>query len=249
MDNFYTARQVQELLKVDRITVYRMLQDGRLKGVKIGQQWRFPKREVERLLSGECIPDGTDSSEASPVFPVHCVQTIQTLFSDVSQISALVLDDDGAAVTHISRPCEFCQLIQANPAGLKACQDSWRALALQRQKSASQYFTCHAGLQYIVSPVFDNGEVAGFFLAGEFYWQVPALAEEKERVQNLAAVYGLPVEDLLNSARNIPVISQEQHTQVTAWTASAAGAVQSILRERAGFIQRLQKIADLTQIS
>ena len=49
-DTLLTTRQVQELLRVDRITVYRMLNDGRLKGVKIGQQWRFPAREVERLL-------------------------------------------------------------------------------------------------------------------------------------------------------------------------------------------------------
>jgi excisionase family DNA binding protein len=39
---YLTTRQVQNILQVDRITIYRMLQDGRLKGVKIGQQWRFP---------------------------------------------------------------------------------------------------------------------------------------------------------------------------------------------------------------
>ncbi len=49
MEDLLTTREVQELLKVDRITIYRMLQDGRLHGMKIGQQWRFPKR-VERLL-------------------------------------------------------------------------------------------------------------------------------------------------------------------------------------------------------
>ena len=52
MEDLLTTREVQELLHVDRITVYRMLSDGRLKGVKIGQQWRFPAREVDRLLSG-----------------------------------------------------------------------------------------------------------------------------------------------------------------------------------------------------
>ena len=49
MDDLLTTRQVQQLLKVDRITVYRMVQDGRLKGIKIGQQWRFPLSEVEHL--------------------------------------------------------------------------------------------------------------------------------------------------------------------------------------------------------
>ncbi len=58
MDDLLTTKQVQDILKVDRITVYRMLNDGRLKGVKIGQQWRFPAREVERLLSGEAGAGG-----------------------------------------------------------------------------------------------------------------------------------------------------------------------------------------------
>ena len=40
MENYLTTKQVQDLFKVDRITIYRMLQDGRLKGVKIGNQWR-----------------------------------------------------------------------------------------------------------------------------------------------------------------------------------------------------------------
>jgi hypothetical protein len=47
----------------------------------------------------------------------------------------------------------------------------------------------------------------------------------------------------------VPVIAPERHAQVENWPSAAAQAVQSILQERSGFIQRLQKIADLTQIS
>jgi len=249
MEDLYTTHQVQEILKVDRITVYRMLQDGRLKGVKIGQQWRFPKREVERLLSGENLPDGQSQAETNSIFPSHCVQTIQNLFSDVSQISALVVDREGIAVTRVSRPCEFCQRVQSTPAGVKACRDSWRALAQQKQSMGNQYFTCHAGLQYIASPVLDDGDIAGSFLAGEFYWQTPDPVEVNTRIRRLAEAWGLPVEDLLTSSQLIPVIGQSQHAQVSAWVASAAGAVKSILLERTGFIQRLKKIANLTQIS
>ena len=75
MENFLTTKQVQDLFKIDRITVYRMLQDGRLKGVKIGNQWRFPQREVEKFLSGENV-DPPVAIESDSVFPIHCVQTI-----------------------------------------------------------------------------------------------------------------------------------------------------------------------------
>ena len=47
-----TAKQVQELLHVDRTTIYRMLKDGRLTGIKVGQHWRFSEQEVDDLVSG-----------------------------------------------------------------------------------------------------------------------------------------------------------------------------------------------------
>ena len=50
MGDLFTVKQVQDLLKVDRITVYRMLQDGRLKGIKVGHQWRFNQSEVQRFF-------------------------------------------------------------------------------------------------------------------------------------------------------------------------------------------------------
>ena len=52
MDELITTKQVQDLLQVDRITIYRMLKDGRLKGVKVGKQWRFQTQEIEDLVSG-----------------------------------------------------------------------------------------------------------------------------------------------------------------------------------------------------
>ena len=97
MDELLTAREVQEILKVDRITIYRMLNDGRLKGAKIGQQWRFSRSDVERLLGNEPPAEEPLPPEPNPSFPTHCVQTIQDLFSDVSQISALIVDTRGRA--------------------------------------------------------------------------------------------------------------------------------------------------------
>ena len=102
MSDLLTARQVQDLLKVNRITIYRMLQDGRLKGVKIGQQWRFPSQEVDRLLGMGSIQAQAAELEANLNFPTHCVQTIQELFSEVGQVSAVVIDRQGKPLTEIS---------------------------------------------------------------------------------------------------------------------------------------------------
>ena len=81
MDVLLTTREVLDILKVDRITIYRMLQDGRIKGVKIGQQWRFARGEVERIAGGNNYTLEPIQPKTDPGIPTHCVQTIQDLFS------------------------------------------------------------------------------------------------------------------------------------------------------------------------
>ncbi len=247
MNELLTTRQVQGILKVDRITVYRMLQDGRLKGVKIGQQWRFSQSEVDRLLGrrGEEVELFTSGGETG--FPVHCVQAIQDLFSEVSQIPALVVDMDGRPQTQPSSPCAFCRALLDSPAGADACRASWRGFA-EGSRGGSKYFTCHAGFQYVGAPIVDKTGQVGLFLVGQFYWQTPDPREESERIRRLAQASSVPASTLNAAAASIQVIPPEQHGKVESWPFIAARAVNSILRERVGFIERLQQIANLTQI-
>ncbi len=253
VDDYLTTRQVQEILKVDRITVYRMLNDGRLKGVKIGQQWRFPVKEVERMLGNGLPVEAAGQANPDPNFPAHCVQTIQDLFADISQISAVVVDMQGCPLTQISHPTRFCQMLLSSPTGEQACRTSWQSFA--RDSAAvngaqgAKFFTCQAGLQYIGAPVFDTDRQIGLFLAGQFYWQAPDPREAAERVRRLAAAFSLPFEELQAAEREVPVIDPAQHARVEAWPFTAARAVQSILHERLCFVERLQQIANLTQLS
>jgi excisionase family DNA binding protein len=51
-----TALEVQQLLHIDRSTVYRMAEDGRLPAIRVGRSWRFPADRIEAML-------GTDAPE------------------------------------------------------------------------------------------------------------------------------------------------------------------------------------------
>lgn len=252
MNDLLTSRQVQEILKVDRITIYRMLNDGRLKGVKIGQQWRFHLSEVERMLgintpAVENFPTSSDSN-----FPTHCVQTIQDLFAEVSQISAVVIDMEGTPLTQISHPTTFCEVLLSSPSGANACRTSWQAFArdsaVVNGAAGSKLFTCYAGLHYVGAPIMEKDTQIGLFLAGQFYWQPADKREETERIRRLASAHNVPLQDLQESASKIPVIAPDQHPRVESWPFTAARAVQSILHERIGFMERLQQIANLTQL-
>lgn len=258
MTDLLTTRQVQEILKVDRITVYRMLNDGRLKGVKIGQQWRFPAEEVQRMVGIQPAPVEVIPPALDEAFPTHCVQTIQDLFAEISQISALVIDMEGNPLTQTSRPSRFCAMILATPLGESMARASYQTFALRsraiegadgKRVEGSRFFTCHTGLEYIGAPIMDKDEQIGLFLAGQFYWQPPDPREEAERIRRMAGECNLPLEELQAAAREVPVIDPSQHARVEAWPFTAARAVESIFHERLCFVERLQQIADLTHMA
>lgn len=232
---------------MDRITVYRMLRDGRIKGVKIGQQWRFTRKEVERLVAGPLLAAAEDAPTAESGFPIHCLQTIQNLFSNVSQMSALMLDTAGQLITVLSNPCALYSLLEESPEGRQAGEQTWRRF-VEQGAAGEALLTCHAGLHYICAPVMDQGYLVALFLAGQFVWESEKAGLQEESVRRMAADYHLPVDRLKQAARQTLVVPDERRAQVISWPGAAAQAVESILIERTGFVQRLQQIADLTQI-
>lgn len=246
MEDLLTARQVQDILKVDRITVYRMLQDGRLKAVKIGQQWRFPRSAIERLISGE-TPAAPAAGETGSL-PVHCIQTIQNLFSDVSQLAAVMVDLQGAPLTEVSQPCRFCTLLQESESGRQACQADWAEFS-RRSQQGETTFTCHAGLNYIGARIFDNGEQVGLFLLGCFRWQPHTPEELGTLTRALAFTHQLSPQAVEEAVRQVPVLAPARRVELEGWSQAVASAIHSILKERTGFLNRLQQIAHLTQVS
>jgi excisionase family DNA binding protein len=242
MDDFLTTRQTQDMLKVDRITIYRMLNDGRLKGTKIGQQWRFPRQEVERLLNGsgqsELIGDGS--------LPVHCLQTIQDLFSTVSQFSASLISPQGNLITTISNPCSFCRLFTTVPSSLEACRLSQYSF-FEKAKNGAIRFTCHAGLNYAGKMVTSGDETIALFIAGGY--KRPGNQDTlSDSIIQILLEKGNSESEIKNAFAEVPVLPPEQESIFDTWAASAAEAFTSILQERSAFSHRLKKIADLTQI-
>ncbi|HKZ25894.1 MAG TPA: helix-turn-helix domain-containing protein [Acidimicrobiia bacterium] len=50
MPALLTTKAVQQLLNVDRSTIYRMAEAGRLPAIKVGRQWRFHTEAIEQWL-------------------------------------------------------------------------------------------------------------------------------------------------------------------------------------------------------
>ncbi len=44
------VKQVQDLLKVSERTVFRLIKDKKLKGFKVGREWRFTRADIDTYI-------------------------------------------------------------------------------------------------------------------------------------------------------------------------------------------------------
>ena len=48
---FYTAKEISDKLKLNVMTIYRYINSGKLKAYKIGKEFRIEKQEFEEFLN------------------------------------------------------------------------------------------------------------------------------------------------------------------------------------------------------
>jgi len=252
MNDLLTTKQLQDLLKIDRTTVYRMLKDGRLAGVKVGNQWRFPRADVEAQLMGDSFTGAEVTPQTdSPVFsteviPLNCIQSIQNMFAEMAGVGSVTTAPDGEPLTEISNCCHFCNLILSSESGRQACIASWRKLAKQSEYRPN-FVNCHAGLQYARARIEMNGQLEAMIIAGQFYAQPPDTGEEEARVQHLANKHGLDAQELAEAVQNLPVLDQHKQARIGTWLESVAHTFEEIGHERADMMNRLRNIAEMSK--
>lgn len=222
MDDLLTTRQLQKLLQIDRTTIYRMLKDGRLTGVKVGKQWRFKRQEVEALLSSvpsiksDHIPQSTSPTPSTRIIPLGCIQVIQDIFAESAGVGAVIITPGGELLTKLSNCCRFCDLIMASESGRGGCIELWRELAGQPEDQP-QFTTCNAGLQYARARIKVDSHFEGMLIAGQFYAEPPETDEKQARIQQLAKKHGLDAQILAEAAQELPVFDEHQRAQLGVW--------------------------------
>jgi excisionase family DNA binding protein len=241
LGNLLSTKQLQELLNIDRTTVYRMLKDGRLNGIKVGNQWRFSREEVNALLTGRSAPVASSpppaSAPAEP-FPVKCVQAMQDVFAEVLGVGVVTTAPNGEPLTELSNACHFCQLILASKSGRQACIGSWQSLAQQQNKRG--FSTCHAGLRYAQAPIKVKGQFRAMLVAGQFYAELPSAAEEEARLQELAETHNISPVRLRAAAESVPVLNEHAQGHIEGWLKKEARVIEEFSNERLDMMRRFQ---------
>lgn len=253
MDAFLTTRQLQQLLQVDRITIYRMLADGRLKGIKVGGQWRFPRQEIERWIQEQRGPaeaghaaSDTEAPAPSPqALPLSCVRAIQDIFAEALGVGSVTTATDGSPLTPVSHSCAFCSLILSTEEGQRRCEASWREAGLR--SGAPRPLTCHAGLHYLSARIEVHGEFVATIHAGQFVGSVEDLTGGwEERLKALAAAIGVTVQDLTAALPSVYIVGEERQKQMPRLLGRVAATFSEIGEERLNLLGRLQRIAEMT---
>lgn len=250
MEDLLTTRQVQEILQVDRTTIYRMRKDGRLTGVRVGQQWRFPRQEVDQLLGLSSKPAQTLEQPITPreILPLNCVQSVQDVCAEIAEIGAVTTDLNGNPLTRISNCGAFCRLILNSESGRRACHESWRQL-VQGNNEQLRFVTCHAGLQYAHAKIELNGENSAMLIAGQFYTKPHQPAARDAEVRELAAQHQVDADALVEASHELVFLEDRKKQEITRWLNKVAQAFEQIGRERADLMGRLKQIATMSNLS
>jgi excisionase family DNA binding protein len=144
---FYTTRELQDLLHVDRTTIYRMADAGRLPAMKVGSQWRFPRRPIDQWLGSQTAagPVSAPAAGPEPTLPVECIQIIQDTFADALGIMIVIADLDGRPLTRSSNAPGLVQTIEAVPEAHRHCLRWWAELS-RHPNLQPAFLRSHLGL-------------------------------------------------------------------------------------------------------
>ncbi len=252
MDDLLTTKQLQDLLQVDRITIYRMLSDGRLHGFKVGGQWRFSRQEIEAWLqeqsrlSGPIAPTPSDkaTSPTSQVLPVSCIQAIQDVCAEALDIAAITTDLDGQLLSSISNSCEYCRLILSSAEGQRRCAATWR------QSTAGQIGHCHAHLLCVSASIRVGAGPVAVVAGCQFATDAAVSSGQLWRsvIPAIASDLSLAEPDLRSAAGSVRIVPEDHVQRISRLIVRVADTFSEIGQERLALLSRLQHIAEMSRI-
>lgn len=244
---YLTTRQLQELLQVDRLTIYRMLDAGEIPAFKIGRQWRFDSREIKRWLGEQSDTQNLVGEQAAPLststqseeLPLPYLQRLQDSFAQTLGLSLVIVTNQAQLITQPSNEQAFGQILQTSSEGISYLAElrkgAWDRSGLEESQSC-------LGVLWHALQLGEQQQAmicCGPILYAE---HKHALASELERI---GAMTGFPSESLNEALLKTPALQPKERAQVARVLASFAVAVEVLVEQQHSFQQHLQKIVAL----
>lgn len=238
-----TTRDVQRLIRVDRSTIYRMAEDGRLPAVKVGRQWRFPEaRLLEWLGARQSGPARDPSGDLAATLGPGVLQAVSDILGDALGTMVILTDLQGQPLAAPSNPCGLFEAVHRYPGVLERCISSWRALASEADLEP-QWRATPLGFLCARSLVREGSRLVGAVFAGGV---APATwPPEAAEAGRLAAGLGVPVALLEEHAPDVHRLDAAELDRVLHLLPRCAAFLSRLATEHNQLQGRLEAIAAL----
>jgi len=267
MADLLTTRQVQDILQIDRTTIYRLVDGGQLPAIRVGKQWRFDRAEIERWLHSQAaLPASsavsapvtaaataaaTSSAAARPaghlseLLPLQCSQMIQDAFADALGVMIVVTDMQGQPLTQVSNACGLYAAVMGDQAAIARCIANWQKLAgaamLEPRFAPSDLgLLCARGL------IRGGNELKGMVFVGGIApdaWPPPAT-----QIAAIAGHFGLEPGHIAANIDAVHRLDKAGRDKALHFVQRIADIFAHILEDRNPLYGRLQAIASLTAL-
>jgi excisionase family DNA binding protein len=258
MTDLLTTSEVQQILSVDRTTIYRMVESGHLPAIRVGKQWRFSRPEIERWLSTAAAPvkagalavqsplpfNGAISS-LRDLLPVPCTQLIQDAFADILGVMMVITDMQGQPVTEISNPCGFYATLVRGPEALGQCVRTWQELAASPSMEP-RFYPSEMGLLCARGLIRVGRELKGMVVIGGIAPEV--WPSNPEQLACLAETFGLSPAYVEANADAVYRLDKAAQEKALRSIQRIADIFSHIAEDRNALCGRLQAIASLTSL-
>ena len=254
-----TAKDIQTLLQVDRSTVYRMAEAGRLPAIKVGRRWRFPADQFDSWFQAQISTVTAASNGASLVgpAPVHqswrlaellswdWLEIIQETFADLLGTMLVVTDMEGRPINRPTHPCALYRSVSEKPGAMEKFVESWRNMVAVTDLTPA-FRVSHLGLLSARSMIAVGTELKGMVLAGCIApdeWP-PSPTEAAA----IAAGFDVPPDFLMQYVNDVYHLDKAQKERVLATIPRVATLIAHIIDERKILVDKLEAIANLSQL-
>jgi excisionase family DNA binding protein len=273
MPDLLTTNQVQALLQVDRTTIYRLVEGGKLPAIRVGKQWRFSKSDVERWLQTQTITSsqdpGAEKSTANPgirsdsltplmagqissttpalreLLPQACVQLIQDEFAELLGVMMVITDMQGEAVTSVSNPCGYYTALVQEPGNASQCIRDWQRLAASPAMHPT-FMPNEMGFMCARGLIRVHSELKGMVVIGGIAPEVWPPGDEF--ISRLAVSFGVSTSHILANAESVYRLDKPAQVKALRAVQRIADIYSHIAGDRNALWDRMQTIASLTAL-
>jgi excisionase family DNA binding protein len=170
MTTLLTTKDLQELINVDKSTIYRMAEDGRLPAIKVGRQWRFPAEQIGEMLGGVSAPPAPIqpvgmTSELAELLVPETADAVVELVADLFGVMAVITDMAGRPITDVANPNGYFQAIADQPGAVEKCAQGWRELG-EDGGLESRFKPSHLGFLCTRTFIRVGNELVGMLIVG-----------------------------------------------------------------------------------